>query len=125
MLPDAQRQSLKSLNKHKSIEGRYCRTDVAQKSNARFKNIGNWTERLYGLSPYCAVITRVRLIEHWETVCMLLPVEVAAVNDNSADGGAVPADIFCRRVHRDCCTMLDRLAQDRARGVVHYQRNAE
>src|SRR5579883_1694840 len=125
VLPDPKRQRLEALDKHESIEGRDCRADVAQEGDTRFQNIGNGPQRLYGLGPYCAVVTRVWFVEHWKSVSVLLPVEIASVDDNAADRGAMSADIFCRRVHRDCSTMLDRLAQYRARRVVHDQWNAE
>jgi hypothetical protein len=56
---------------------------------------------------------------------VLLPVEVAAIDQQAADRGAVAANIFGGRIDDDRRAMLERLAQDRAGSVVHDQRNAE
>ena len=56
---------------------------------------------------------------------MRFPVEIAAVDDDAADRGAVAADIFRRRIHHHRRAVVERAHQHRRRGVVHDQRDAE
>ena len=56
---------------------------------------------------------------------MLFPGEVAAVDDEAADRGAVAAEIFGRRINDDGRAVIERLGQDRRGGIVHDQRNPE
>jgi hypothetical protein len=54
------------------------------------------------------------------------PVEVAAVDDDAADGGAVAADMLGRRVDDDVGAMFERTVQvRRKRGVVDDERDAD
>lgn len=91
----------------------------------RLQDVGDRPERLDRLRPYRTVIARVGLVEHREAYCVLLPIEVSAVDDDAADGSAMAADIFRRRVHADGGAVLDRLAQHRASRVVHDQGHAQ
>ncbi len=71
------------------------------------------------------VIGRVRLAEHRETLGVLLPGKLAAVDDGAAERGAVPAHELGQRMHHDVGAVFDRPQQDR-RGdrVVDDQRHA-
>ena len=125
VLAHAQRHGFKTLDEHEGVERRHGGADVAQKRDARLDDVGDGAQRLDRLRPDRAVVARVRRVEHGKAVGMFLPVEIAAVDDDAADRGAVAADVFRRRVHGDGGAMLDRLAQHRTGRVVHDQRNAE
>ena len=62
------------------------------------------------------------VVELWETRGVGAPVEVAAVDDDAADGGAVAADPFRGAVHDDVGAVGDRAAEvaPRTEGVVHH-----
>ena len=66
-----------------------------------------------------AVVARVRLVEQGEALGVLLPVEGAAVDQQTADGGAVPADVLGGRVDDDVGAVLEGLADHRGGRVVH------
>src|SRR5882724_8912832 len=121
----AQRQGLEPLNEEESVERAHRRSEVAQQGDPHLEDVGDRSERLYRLRPDGTVIARIRLVQERKAVSMLFPVEIAAVDDDAADRGAVTADIFRRRVHDDGGTVLDRPAQHRGRGVVDDQRYAE
>ena len=104
----------KPLDEHEGVERRHRGADVAQQRHARLEDVGDRPERLDRLRPHRAVIARVRRVEHREAVGVLLPVEIAAVDDDAADRGAVAADVFGGRMHGDRRAVLDRLAQHRA-----------
>ena len=125
MLAHSQRHGFKTLDEHEGVERRHGGADVAQQRDTRLNDVGDRAERLDRLRPDRAVIARIGRVEHRKAVGMLFPIEIAAVDDDAADRGAVAADVFCRRVHGDRGAMLDRLAQHRTGGIVHDQRNAE
>ncbi len=56
---------------------------------------------------------------------MLLPRERPAVDQEAADRGAVAAEILGRGIDDDRRAVIERPGEDRRRGVVHDQRNAE
>jgi hypothetical protein len=56
---------------------------------------------------------------------VLLPVELAAVDDDAADRGAVAADVLGGRVDDDVGAVVERAAEHRRRGVVDDQRHAQ
>ena len=70
---------------------------VAQERDARLDDVGDGAERFDGLGPHGAVVARVRLVEVGLPLGVRLPVEVARVDDDAADGVAVPADVFRAR----------------------------
>ena len=109
----------------KALNGLHRRAEVAQQRHAHLDDVGDRAQRLDGLRPYRAVIARVGLVQHREALGVLLPVEIAAIDDDAADRGAVAADVFGRRVHDDRGAVLERLAQHRRGGVVHDQRHAQ
>ncbi len=124
MLAHAQRQRLQPLDEHEGVERRHRRADVAQQRDARLDDVGDRAQRLHRLGPHRAVIAGVGLVQHREAVGVLLPVEIAAIDDDAADRGAVPADILGGRMHDDGRAVLERPAQHRRGRVVHDQRHA-
>ena len=109
----------------KAAEGRHGHAEVALQGAAGLDDVGHRPHGLRGFGPYGAVIAGVRLVQHGETRGMLFPVEVAAVDDHAADGSAVAADIFRRRIDDDRRAMVEGPADDGACGVVHDQWHAE
>jgi hypothetical protein len=80
---------------------------------------------LIAAPPDRTVIAWVRRVQHGEAVGVLLPIEIAAVDDDAADGGTVPTDVLRRRMHDDGRAVIERPAKDRRGGIVHDQRHAE
>src|SRR6202034_1546949 len=72
-----------------------------------------------------AVVGFVRLGEQGEAFGVLLPREIASVNDEAADRRAVSADVFRRGVYDDRRTVLERPGDQRSGGVVGDQRDAK
>src|SRR5271165_6514807 len=70
---------------------------MSRRSLTRAQQIGDRPEGLCGLDPDRAVIGVVGLREQREAVRMLIPREVAAVDDQAADRRAVAADVLGRR----------------------------
>ena len=71
------------------------------------------------------VIRGVRPAEHRETLSVLLPGELAAVDDDAAERRAVPAHELRQGMHDDVGAVFDRPQQDgRGNRVVDDQRNA-
>ena len=98
----------------------------SRNSLTRARNdIGDRPERLRSLGPDRAVIGFIRLREQRKALGMLLPREIAAVDDEAADRGAVAADVFGRGIDHDRRAMLERPRDQRRRGVVDDQRHAE
>ena len=121
----AQRQRFQPLDVQETVERARRRADVAQQRHARLDDVGDGSHRLHRLGPHRAVIGGVGLVQQREAVGVLLPVEIAAVDDDAADRGAMTADIFRRRVHHDRGAVIERPADHRRRRVVHDQRHAE
>lgn len=53
------------------------------------------------------------------------PVKTAAVDNQTADRVAMPAEIFRRRVHNNSGTVIERPRQERRRSIVNDQRDTE
>ena len=99
---------------------------MSRKSLTRARRmIGDRSERLRRLRPDGAVIGLVRLREQREALGVLLPREIAAVDDQAADRGAVAADIFRRGIDDDGRAVVERPRDQRRRRVVGNQRHAE
>jgi hypothetical protein len=70
-----------------------------------------------------AVISGIGLGQH-RKLLRCAPVEPAAVDDDAANGDAVAADPFCRRIHDDVGAELNRPAEKRrCEGIVNQQRD--
>ena len=125
VLAKPQRQRLETLQKLEGVERRDRRAEVAQQLDARAQRIGDRSERLRSLRPDGAVIGFVRLREQGEALGVLLPREIAAIDDEAADRGAVSADVFRRGIDDDRRAMLEGTRDQRRRRVVGDQRHAE
>ena len=98
------------------------RPGIAQRHDAAAPDIGGRPQRL-GVDD--AVVGRIGLVEQREARLVGDPVELARIDDDAADGVAVPADIFGERVHDDVGAEVEGAAQIRRRhGVVDDQRHA-
>ena len=116
---DTQRQSLSALQQQKCVERRNGSTSITQQDSA---DVGYESSRTNCICKRDAVITRVRLSDR----CILagcLPVELAGINNDAAEGRAVAADELGSRVNNDISAVLNRT--DKVRGtesVVDYER---
>ena len=120
----AQRQRFQPLQRQEGVHRRGRRAEVAQQGGPGLDDVGDGPERLDRLGPHGAVIARVRFVEVWLALRECLPVEIAAVDQHAADGGAVPAYIFGRGIHDDGRPVVEGPAKQRRGGVVHDERNA-
>ncbi len=125
MLAHAQRKCLEALQEQEGVEWAHGGTQVAQHGDARLDDIGDGPQRLHRLGPYSAVVAGVRRVQQWKALGMLFPIEIPAIDQQAADRGAMPADIFGRRIHNDRCAMLERPAQNRCGRIVHNQRHPQ
>ena len=117
----AQMQRLGALQQQEGIERRQAGAGIAQALHPRLEDERERPERL-GVGD--AVIRRIGLGEILEAAGGL-PVELARVDDDAADRGAVPADELGRGVDDDVGSPLDRPAQRRrGGGVVDDERQA-
>jgi hypothetical protein len=116
---DTQRQRLGALQQQECVERRNGSTGITQQDSA---DVGYESSRTNCICKRDAVITRVRLSDR----CILagcLPVELAGVNNDTAEGRAVAADELGSRVNNDISAVLNRT--DEVRGtesVVDYER---
>ena len=118
----AQRQGLQPLQNQESIHGADGSPHITQGHGARPANVGGGAQRL-GIDH--AVVADFRGVQAFETLFVLCPGEFATVHNDTAQAGAVAANVFGQRVHHNVCAMLKRAAQIGAgHGVVHNQRNA-
>jgi hypothetical protein len=98
---------------------------MSRKSLTRARSEGDGSERLRRLGPDRAVIGLIRLCEQGEALGVLLPREIAAVDDKAADRGAVSADVFRRGIDHDRRAVLEGPGDQRRSRVVGDQRNAK
>ena len=87
----AQSQRFEALHDQEGIQRRDGRTHVAQRHDAAAADIGRRSECL-GVDH--AVIGRIGLVEHRETLGVGRPVELAGIDNGTADAGAVAADVL-------------------------------
>src|SRR3546814_16446922 len=105
---ESEAEGLQPVENQKSVGGCGRGGGVAQRSDERTPDEGG---RHQGLGVDDAVIGRVGLVEEREAVLVGDPVELAAVDDHAAHGGAMPADIFCERVDDDVGAEVEGPAQ--------------
>jgi hypothetical protein len=93
---------------------------IAQSVEPRLENERQRSESLHDIQT---VIAGRRLAE--QRVTTVIPGEIPAIHDQTADGCAVPADPFGRRVNHDAGASLDRPEQITAdaKSIVHHDRN--
>ena len=115
----AEFERLDSLNEEERVERADAGSEIAQTLHARLNDVGQRPEHLGELH---AVISRARLRDRRVLVG---PCELAAIDDDAADGGAVPAQELGGRLDHDIGAVLDRPAQVRRRHrIVDHQRHA-
>jgi hypothetical protein len=121
---DPKRQRIYTLQRKKGVERRESRTQIAQEGGACLDDIGDRAKRFDGLRPYGAMIARIWLVQGRLTLGETFPVEIAAIDDDAADGIAMAADIFRCRVDDDCSTVIERTREQRSRRIVDDERDA-
>ena len=115
----AQRQGFQALQEQKRVLRRQARPEVAQSFDPALEDKGERTE---GFGEDHAVIAGAWFREHGELA--VGPVELARVDDDTADRGAVAADELGRGVDDYIRAELDGAAQiRRGKGVVDHQRD--
>ena len=109
------------MQNQESIHGADGSPHITQGHGARPANVGGGAQRL-GIDH--AVVADFRGVQAFETLFVLCPGEFATVHNDTAQAGAVAANVFGQRVHHNVCAMLKRTAQIGAgHGIVHNQRN--
>ena len=112
-------QGLGPLQKQKRVERREAGSGVAQALHPR---LDDERQRSEGFGIGNAVIRGIGIDEIREA-SRSLPVEVAAVDDDAPDRGAMAADELGGRVDHDIGAPLDRPAErGRGAGIVDHQR---
>ena len=71
------------------------------------------------------MIARVRPVQGRLTGGVGGPIEIAAVDDDATDAGAVATDVFSGGMHDDRGAVVERADEQAGGGVVHDQRDAE
>ena len=109
------------MQQQERVERRNRRAHIAKQLHAHLDNICNRSD---SVGIHHAVVTWVRLRQAWEFAAGL-PVELAAVDDNAADGRAMAADEFRCGVNDDIGAVFDWTTQIRAwERIIHDKRNA-
>ena len=101
---NSQGQCFKTLQEDECVDRWKCCTCITEKD--RTDTSYKCCARGCVCKAY-AVVAWVWFCELWE-LAWLLPVKLAAFNDNSADCCAVTADKLCCRMDNDICAVLDR-----------------
>ena len=124
----AEMQRLQTLEHEEGVERADARADVAQELQPHLHDVGDvrpagGSEGLKRVPMADTVVTGVGLAQAGELA--VAPVEVAAVHDHAADGGAMAANVFRSRMHDHVAAPLDRAVQHRREaGVVDDGRDA-
>ena len=121
MALDPQRQGLEALEEEERVERAERRAEVPEALDAELEDE---RERAEGAGVAHAVVARVRIDEVRLEALAGGPVELAAVDDDAADGGAVAADPFRGRVDDDVRAVIDRAGEERGERVVDDERHA-
>ena len=117
---DAQGQGLGALQQQESSERRQGGAGVAQQNGADAGHKGGSAESLVEVQ---AVVGGIRLGQSRELARNGVPVELAAFDDHTAEGGAVAADELGGGLDHDVSAVLQRAEQVRGgEGVVHNHR---
>ena len=113
----AQRQGFHALQKLEGVEGRQCRTRIAQRHGARTTDVSRRSERIH---VHDAVVRSFRFAEHRIAILVRGPRKLSRVHDQAAERRAVTADVLGGRVHDDVDAVLEGLQQHgRGNGVVY------
>ena len=118
----AQSQRFDALQNQERVEGRNRRAHVAQRHDAGTADVGSGAE-CFGIDD--AVVGHVRFVETLELRLVLGPRELAAIDDDAADGIAMAAEVLGQGMDDDVGAVLERAAQvRRGHGVVDDDRHA-
>ena len=93
------------MQQYEGIEGRERSTGVTQNDSTDAGNVGGST---HSVGKHDAVIRGVGLGQRGELVGISFPVELAAVDNHTAQTAAVTAQEFRGRVHHDVGSVLKR-----------------
>ena len=122
----AQRQRLDTLQDQERVERRHRRAQVAQQRHARLDDVGDRPERLDRLGPDRAVIAGIGRVQR------RLAARVCASQSKLPPSTTMPPiEVPCPprylvvRIHDHRRAVIERTHQERRRGVVHDQRDAE
>ena len=116
-----QGQGLYALKQQECVKGRDCSAGIAQQNRA---DISGERSRAGSLHKADAVVAGVGFGELRE-LAALFPIELAAVYDHAAQGGAVTADELGGAVDHNVYAVLNGAQQiGRCKGAVRHQRNA-
>lgn len=98
----AQRQGLDADDELLGGKGVQGGAEVAEDLDAGADDEGDGAKRL----PELEAVVAVRRLRHLREAAVV-PLELSAIDDNAADGGAVAADPLCRRVDYDVGAVVD------------------
>lgn len=112
----AQWQRLSALKKNPCVERRDSGASVTKDDGT---NTCDESCRTCNISEDGTVIRWVWLSDCRILVSVSLPIELATVNDNAAEGRAVTTDELCSGMNHDVGTMLQWTNHDRCEGVVN------
>ena len=109
MALNAQREGFQTLQQQECVERGQCRTGVAQQDRT---NLGGKCRRAACIYKADAVIARIRVDQRCEAAGCL-PVELAALDDDTAERCAVTADELGCGMDNDVCAVIERTQQVR------------
>ncbi len=114
----AQAERLDALQEQPGVERRLAGADIAQDLDAGFGDESGFTQ----VSILDAVVAGIGRGEIFEATAAC-PIEIAAIDDDPADRGAVTAEELGGGMGDDIGTPFERPAQVRSgKGVVYHQR---
>ena len=117
----SQAQCLQSLQQNPRIEGRNGSTRIAQDDSTDARHKSRLTSHV---SEYCPVVRWVGFGQRGELVGVGFPVELAAVNNNSAQRRSMAAQEFRSRMDHNIGPMLQWTYEvRRAEGIIYNQGN--
>ena len=86
-----QTQGLQAQQKLLRSKGVQCRSEVTQDLNTNTNSKGDWPECF---PEFQTMVSRRWLNKLWESSSILAPVELAAINDHTTNGGTVSSNPF-------------------------------
>src|SRR5450631_134647 len=116
-----QRQRLQPLQEEPVVKGAGSWTKVTQQLYPCLDDISQRAKRF---DKTQAMIGGIRICQAWEPATCR-PVELAAIDDNTTNGGSMTTNEFRRRVHNDIRAMFEWLHQVRCcQRIINDERNA-
>ena len=121
MLRHAQMERFKAQVQKECVEWALCGTEIAQELGAGFDNVGSAAEffSVRSIRVLRIGIDKIRELS-------IIPVVIASINHDTAQGNGVAVNVLGRRVNDDIRPMLQGLHQERrCKSVVHKERHVE